>query len=108
MYTLLYTQMRFPARVMNCQAFLFTALDGEVSRGPIDYRRDWSDDDEAQPRSVCRVRVFCDTADSCQLKLETRTLHRPIFDVFVYRPLLSPRQLVGKILPPELFRALIL
>ncbi|CAN0360271.1 unnamed protein product, partial [Laminaria digitata] len=31
-------------------AFLFSALDHEVSRGPVDYRRDWSDEDEGQPR----------------------------------------------------------
>ena len=32
------------------QAFLFSALDQEVSRGYIDYRRDWSDDAEGHPR----------------------------------------------------------
>lgn len=34
------------------QAFLFSALDHEVSRGPIDFRRDWTDEDDAQPRWV--------------------------------------------------------
>lgn len=32
------------------QAFLFSALDQEVSRGPVDYRRDWTDSDELSPR----------------------------------------------------------
>ncbi|CAM9265025.1 unnamed protein product [Scytosiphon promiscuus] len=32
------------------KAFLFSALDHEISRGPIDYRRDWTDEDNAQPR----------------------------------------------------------
>ncbi|CAM9277467.1 unnamed protein product [Ectocarpus sp. 12 AP-2014] len=32
------------------KAFLFSALDQEVSRGPIDFRRDWTDEDELQPR----------------------------------------------------------
>lgn len=32
------------------QAWLFSALDHEVSRGPIDFRRDWTDEDDVQPR----------------------------------------------------------
>ena len=38
------------SRALDGQAFLFSALDHEVSRGPVDYRRDWSDEDEGQPR----------------------------------------------------------
>ncbi|CAM9984020.1 unnamed protein product [Discosporangium mesarthrocarpum] len=36
------------------QAFIFSALDTELSRGPVDYRRDWSDEDEAHPRLLDR------------------------------------------------------
>ncbi|CAN0174874.1 unnamed protein product [Pylaiella littoralis] len=32
------------------KAFLFSALDHEVSRGPVDFRRDWTDEDDVQPR----------------------------------------------------------
>ncbi|CAM9091292.1 unnamed protein product [Ascophyllum nodosum] len=43
----------FPTDAVGLQqAFLFSALDQEVSRGYIDYRRDWSDDAEGHPRCL--------------------------------------------------------
>lgn len=43
--------------IYYAQAFVFSGLDQEVSRGPVDFRRDWTDPDELTPRLV-RLAVF--------------------------------------------------
>eukprot|EP00752_Nemacystus_decipiens_P009008 g8041.t1 len=65
------------------KAWLFSALDHEVSRGPIDFRRDWTDEDDAQPRYLPRESFVAVMQQALPFLASMDSFHmagEPIFD----------------------------